>query len=120
MPRRSYEPSGPNGKYAIRCGINFIVAHLTSPCQLQRAHPEVWPSESSISGPETSGGVALIGVKLPKNARLTDLISVRLQTSLWEVDRLRSDYARSLSEVPRRMRLGHGEDLWAGALSIKS
>ena len=35
---------------------------------MRRSHPEVWPSESSISGPETSGGVATIGVKLPKSA----------------------------------------------------
>jgi len=30
------------------------------------------------------------------------------------VAQFRSDYARSLSEVPRRMRFRHDEDLWRG------
>lgn len=59
MPRRSYEPSGPNGKYAIRCGINLIVAHLTSPC-----HRAASPSRSLALG---------IWYIRPKNALRVDV-----------------------------------------------
>jgi hypothetical protein len=55
-----FEPSGPNHTYAIRCGINFIIAHSTSPRQ---------GLKPSTRQPE----VRMFDVKLTINGRLGEV-----------------------------------------------